>query len=91
VGAKAETRAGANRKNAAPTLVDSTLINLIVRAQKARALLAEQGGAIDRLRRNELARYARLRTLAPDIVSAIVEGRQPRSLTARKLEPTEAG
>jgi hypothetical protein len=40
---------------------------------------------IERLRRNELARFARLRTLAPDIVSAIVEGRQPASLSARKL------
>lgn len=72
-------------QTAAPTLVDPTLVNLIVRAQRAHAMLAEQGAAIDRLQRNELARFARLRTLAPDIVSAIIEGSQPQSLTARKL------
>jgi hypothetical protein len=72
-------------ENTAPALVDATLVNLIVRAQRAHAELVEQGPMIDRLRRNELARLARLRTLAPDIVSAIIEGRQPASLSARKL------
>lgn len=59
----------------APMLVDPILINLIVRAEKAQATLFTHGQSIDRLRRNELARFARLRTLAPDIISAIVEGR----------------
>jgi site-specific DNA recombinase len=71
--------------SSAPSLVDPTLINLIVKAEKAHATLVAQGKEIERLRRNELARYARLRTLAPDIVSAIVEGRQPASLSARNL------
>ncbi len=66
-------------------LVDPTLINLIVKAEKAHARLMAEGRAIGRLQRNEFARFARLRTLAPDIVSAIVEGRQPVALSARKL------
>ncbi|PZU08508.1 recombinase family protein [Sphingomonas sp.] len=70
---------------AAPALVDAALVKLIVRAEQAHRTLVEGGSTIPRLERNELARHARLHTLAPDIVSAIVEGRQPRSLSARRL------
>lgn len=70
---------------AAPAMVDPALVKLIVRAEQAHRTLVDGGSSIARLERNELARYARLYTLAPDIVSAIVEGRQPRSLSARKL------
>ena len=37
------------------------------------------------MRRSHLTRLARLRFLAPDIVTAIVEGRQPIELTSRSL------
>jgi len=36
-------------------------------------------------RLSHLTRYARLSHLAPDIIRAIIEGRQPRQLTARHL------
>ena len=72
-------------EGAAPALADPTLVKLLVRAHEAHATLIAEGATMDRLRRNELARYARLKTLAPDIVTAIVEGRQPASLSARRL------
>ncbi|MET0371879.1 MAG: recombinase family protein, partial [Sphingobium sp.] len=36
-------------------------------------------------KRSHLTRLARLKLLAPDIVSAILEGRQPVELTSRTL------
>jgi hypothetical protein len=64
---------------------DPHLIGLIVKAHDARRQLIELGvGAGDRLR-HELTRIARLSYLAPDIIVAILDGRQPEDLGARRL------
>ena len=65
---------------------DPTLVGLIVRAQAAREqLMLSDLSALSPARR-ELLRVARASYLAPDIVTAIFEGRQPSSLRARTLE-----
>lgn len=69
---------------------DGRLLALIVKANDARRMLimkgeamsAEEGGAYSQ---KHLARMARLSFLAPDIVAAITDGRQPATLTARRL------
>ncbi len=65
---------------------DPKLVNLIVRAHAAREQLSGADFALPSQARRELARVARASYLAPDIVTAIFEGRQPPSLGARKLE-----
>ena len=62
------------------------LIALIIRAHAARDLLASDGDVISANRKRELLRTARAAYLAPDIVTAIFAGRQPRSLSARTLD-----
>lgn len=67
--------------------VDSALVRLVVQGFAAREHLvtgkyAKQVGAYDR---KHLRRLARTSWLAPDIVSAILEGRHPAQLTARHL------
>ena len=70
---------------------DPTLIRLILRAQHLRArMLAERLGVGDLataegVTTSYIARVIRLGFLAPDIVSAILNGRQPVGLTANKL------
>jgi hypothetical protein len=71
---------------------DEKLVALLAEAQTARTLLlenptralssiaAEKGKC-----RTRLGRLVMLSCLAPDIVTAIVEGRQPASLTPAKL------
>ena len=68
-----------------PAKRDPELIALIVRAHDARRELASIGEASTRDQRRELGRLARLSYLAPDIVSAILEGEQPEHLTPRQL------
>jgi hypothetical protein len=70
---------------ARPAKRDPQLIALIVKAHDARRELAALGAGSSKDQRRELGRLARLSYLSPDIVSAILEGRQPESLTARQL------
>jgi site-specific DNA recombinase len=67
----------------APTRVDAKLVELLVKAHHARdALTGSEPVGGDKA---HLTRLARLSYLAPDIVSAIVDGRQPADLCARHL------
>ena len=68
---------------------DHKLIALIIRAYSARKRLAAMDKSAPRDTRRELARVARVCYLAPDIIAAIYEGRQPRDLRSRKLERGE--
>ena len=64
------------------------MVTLVLKALDARRLLLGEGsaGLIDAgFHQRYVERLARLGFLAPDIVSAILKGRQPKALTARKL------
>ena len=65
---------------------DPKLVGLIIRAQAAREQLSGSDLSVLSPARRELLRIARASYLAPDIVTAIFEGRQPSSLRARTLE-----
>jgi DNA invertase Pin-like site-specific DNA recombinase len=68
----------------APAQVDTRLVGLIAKAHAAhRTLLAAP--TMSKAERGHLTRLARLATLAPDITSAILDGRQPVALSARML------
>ena len=76
----------------APRRRDEKLMSLLAEAQAARALvLASPDLSINRIAtdanrcRSRLTRLIALSYLSPKIVTAIVEGRQPRTLTARTL------
>ena len=71
---------------------DASLVRLLIRAHAlARRLAMSPGsnlediGALDGIGAPYAARLLRLNYLAPDIVIAILNGRQPVGLTARKL------
>ena len=64
--------------------IDTKLIGLIAKAEAAYFTLAS-GESVPSEQRPHLARLARLRFLAPDIVTAILEGRQPAMLSSRKV------
>ena len=71
---------------------DASLVRLLIRAHSlARRLVAspasnlEDAGAQEGMGAPYAARLMRLNFLAPDIVVAILNGRQPVNLTARKL------
>lgn len=68
---------------------DPKLIGLIVRAFAARDQLEAMEPDAPRNLRRELSRVARASYLAPDIVTAILEGRQPTTLRSRKVERGE--
>jgi DNA invertase Pin-like site-specific DNA recombinase len=77
----------------APTGRDEKLVALLADAHQARKLiLAHPGQSIAATAslhsrcRTRLGKLAGLACLAPDIVTAIVEGRQPATLTARTLQ-----
>jgi len=77
----------------APTTRDEKLVSLIADAYQARKLiLANPGQSIASIAathnrcRTRLGKLTALSCMAPDIVTAIVEGRQPASLTARTLQ-----
>ena len=72
---------------------DEKLVALVAEAHQARKLiLARPDQSIAAIAashsrcRTRLGKLAALACLAPDIVTAIVEGRQPASLTARTLQ-----
>lgn len=77
--------------NDAPQRKDSSLINLVAKAWKARCAIEASDAdpkvvaAREGYEADYFARLVRLGYLAPDIISAIVEGKQPASLTRQKL------
>jgi site-specific DNA recombinase len=76
----------APRSAGAPTVRDGNLVALIAKAHRAReTLLGEQQADDGDTRHRHLIRLARLSYLAPDIIQAILEGRQPRTMTSRSL------
>ena len=84
---------GPEELSAAPARRDEKLVGLIAEAYAARQLiLSRPGEPIAAIAaslgkcRTRLARIASLACLAPDIVTAIVQGRQPASLTTRTLQ-----
>lgn len=80
--------------DAAPPKRDEQLVVLIAEAHAARRAVFEQTGSLAEIAaklgrcRGHLADRIRLSYLAPDIVTAIVEGRQPPSLDRKKLLAT---
>ncbi len=75
-----------------PTNPDTGLVRLLIRANAIRdQLLADRSLTFEDIAKSEgfVASYAtrlfRLTILAPDIVSAILSGKQPPELTARRL------
>ena len=77
---------------AVPTRADPALVKALARAHRYQRML-DQGryGSItemaeaERIERGYLGSLLRLTLLAPDIVSAILDGRQPRGLTCAVL------
>ncbi len=75
-----------------PTPIDSTLIKALARAFRWRKLLedgdyasCEELAAAERINGSYVSRVLRLTLLAPEIVEAILNGRQPRELTVALL------
>jgi site-specific DNA recombinase len=71
---------------------DARLIKLLLRARRFNATLAHSEGVPfaalaerEGVSRSYFTRLVRLSYLAPDITQAILDGRQPRDLTAAKL------
>jgi site-specific DNA recombinase len=71
---------------------DARLIKLLLRARRFNATLAQGEGVPfaalaqrEGVSRSYFTRLVRLSYLAPDITQAILDGRQPRDLTAEKL------
>ena len=68
---------------------DARLVELVARgfATRDQLLLMDEDevGVMPKTRYRHVERTARLAYLAPDIVRAIVDGRQPKSLNARTL------
>jgi site-specific DNA recombinase len=74
------------------TQADPALVRLLVRAHACKAKLLQSGEASltetsrsEGISRSYLTRLARLAFLAPEIVRAILDGRQPINLTAARL------
>ena len=77
-----------------PTRADPRLIGLIAEAHLARKHVLERSGSLAQIAaqlgkcRGHLADMMRLSYIAPDIVAAILEGRQPASLNRKTLAAT---
>ncbi len=73
---------------------DERLVRLITNAHAARLALTEAGNrpiaSAQGFTSQYFAQLARLGGLAPDIVTAILEGRQPANLTRSRLARTKA-
>jgi site-specific DNA recombinase len=83
---------GPNTARSVPLHRDEKLIALIAEAQEARQqVLSNLGHSLARIARDHercrtrLGKLVALSCLAPDIVTAIVEGKQPEHLTASRL------
>ena len=72
-----------------PSAADANLIQLVARAIVARdellVMTAEQAEAAPATQLRHTERTARLAYLPPDIIRAILDGHQPRTVTARRL------
>jgi hypothetical protein len=87
-----------SRETAVPTRADPALVKALARAFRYQRLLDEgQYASIsemaegERIERGYLGSLLRLTLLAPDIVEAILDGRQPDRLTLpRLMEPFSA-
>jgi site-specific DNA recombinase len=64
---------------------DDGLIRLLAASRRAWEELQHKAALLDATRRSHLTRLARLHFLAPDIITAILDGRQPVELTSRTL------
>ncbi|RED11400.1 recombinase family protein [Parasphingopyxis lamellibrachiae] len=66
---------------------DPVLLKLLAQAHAAQQMVIDGHAApnIERYSKGHISRLLRISWLAPDIVSAIVEGRQPKVLTGRRL------
>ena len=80
------------RDGSDPAVPDTSLVRLLVRAHAIRQrLIADRSLTLDEIAKSEgvvpsyATRLYRLTLLAPDIVNAIVAGRHPPELTARRL------
>jgi len=71
--------------DANPVMRDDRLIQLIASGHAAYDQLLAGAGKPGTIERSHLVRLARLRFLAPNIVTAIVQGRQTADLTSRRL------
>ena len=71
--------------DAQPASKDQNLIDLVRRGWAAWQQLVTGPRSDNPVERSHLVRVARLRFLAPNITTAIIEGRQPVELTARAL------
>jgi site-specific DNA recombinase len=73
--------------DAKPAHRDGRLVALLVKAKAAQQQLLSHGSesALSFYSDKHVARLARLGWLAPDIISAILDGTAPRTLTARQL------
>lgn len=87
---------GKEAAHTSPPRRDDKLLALLAEAHQARQVVMEQSGksiaalaAEEGKCRTRLGKLVRLSCLAPDIVTAIVEGRQPEALTANRLSKTE--
>ncbi len=87
---------GKESARASPPCRDDKLVALVAEAHQARQLVVEHPGksiaAIAKEQgkcRTRLGKLVRLSCLAPDIVTAIFEGRQPGALTANRLARIE--
>jgi hypothetical protein len=65
--------------------VDTKLVELIIKAHRAREQLEQDGATLPRSVAPCLMRHSRLAYLAPDIVQAILEGKWPAKLSPRSL------
>ena len=77
------------------TNCDSRLVGLVAEAHTVRKMVLEQTGSLAQIAvrlgkcRGHLADMMRISYLAPDIVTAIIEGRQPASLKRKTLVATQ--
>jgi DNA invertase Pin-like site-specific DNA recombinase len=69
----------------APAEVDSKLVELIIKAHRAREQLERDGENLPRSEVPNLTRHSRLAYLAPDIIHAIMEGRRSGNASPRSL------
>jgi hypothetical protein len=70
---------------AAPPEVDGALVQLVLRAHRAGEALRDQADLVAPSQRPHLTRIARFSYLAPDIIAAIMDGKQPADLSVTQM------